>query len=158
MYFASMLTQQSHALYLPRDAREAVARLVATHQRTKTTPIMTPFRRQVDFWLFCIAVALSDDLAMRDGEPRQWGHRFVDTREVQLTDVTYDFLAVVAFEKLGRDPNLVIDPAQIIDVANRLAGAACESVLAQLTSNDLKLTPLDKALVLGRRIAQGEGT
>lgn len=152
MYFAHVLTSRSHSLYLPKDVREDVARLVSTHQRTKTTREMTPFRRQVDFWLLCLGVALAEGLPPRDRSPAAWGYKFVDTREVQLPDEVYNLLAVVAFEGLEHDAERVDDPAQIVDVANGLAGAACPRVLAELTSKDLRRTPLDKALGLARTV------
>lgn len=150
MYFAHILTNRSHSLYLPQEARDDVARLVSTHQRTKTSREMTPFRRQVDFWLLCLGVALADDLQPREGAPATWGYKFVDTREVQLPNEVYNLLAVVAFEQLEHDAERIDDPAQIVDVANRLAGAACPRVLTEVTSRELRRSPLDKALALAR--------
>ena len=86
-----------------------------------------------------------------DGLPSAWGYKFVDTTQVQLPTEIYNLLVVIAFEELGHDADAIDDPAQIIDTANRLAGAACSQVLGELTSKDLRITPLDKALRLARR-------
>ncbi len=150
MYFTHVLTSRSHSLYLPKEARDDVARLVSTHQRTKTTREMTPFRRQVDFWLLCLGIALAEGLPARADSPASWGYKFVDTREVQLPTEVYNLLAVVAFNTLNQDADLVDDAGQIIDAANGLAGAACPRVLEALSSKDLRRTPLDKALALAR--------
>lgn len=148
MYFAQILTNRSHSLYLPQEARDDIARLVSTHQRTKTNREMTPFRRQVDFWLLCLGIALADELEPREGTPASWGYKFVDTREVQLPNEVYNLLAVVAFEQMEHDVERIDDPSRIIDVANSLAGAACPHVLATVTSKELRRSPLDKALAV----------
>ena len=111
---------------------------------------MTPFRRQVDFWLLCLGVAVADDLQPREGSPSAWGYKFVDTREVQLHNDVYNLLAIVAFEQLDHNPDQIDDPARIIDVANSLAGTACSRVLSDITSKELRRSPLDKALAVAR--------
>lgn len=151
MYFAHILTNRSHSLYLPQEVRDDVTRLVSTHQRTKTSREMTPFRRQVDFWLLCLGVALADDLQPREGAPATWGYKFVDTREVQLPNEVYNLLAVVAFEQLEHDAERIDDPTKIMEVANGLAGAASSRVLAEITSKELRHSPLDKALAVAHR-------
>ena len=148
MYFTQLLTSKAHSLYLPIAAREDISRLVSTHQRTKTSRENTPFRRQVDYWLLCLTMALAEGLSPREGPSSSWGYKFVDTREVQLPDPVYDLLAVVAFEVMERDAERVDDPSKVIEVANGLAGAASPKVLRKLMTKDLRLTPLDKALAL----------
>ncbi len=153
MYFSHILTSSRCSLYLPKDAREDIFRLVSAHRQTKTTRQMAPFRRQADFWLLCIGVALAGGLPPLEGSPnppKGWGYKFNDTRDVQLPTEVYNLLSVVAFEALNHDPDRISDPVQIINVANGLAGAACDQVLEKLTSKDLRLTPLDKALELAR--------
>ncbi|MDE0225833.1 MAG: hypothetical protein OXP28_11940 [Gammaproteobacteria bacterium] len=150
MYFAHVLTNRSHSLYLPQEAREDIARLVSAHQRTKASREMAPFRRQVDFWLLCLGVALADDLQPREGAPASWGYKFVDTREVQLPSEIYNLLAIIAFEQMEHDADRIDDPSRIIDAANSLAGAACSHVLAAVTSKELRHSPLDKALTVAR--------
>ena len=150
MYFAHVLTNRSHSLFLPQEARDDITRFVSTHQRTKASREMTPFRRQVDFWMLCLGVALADSLQPREGAPATWGYKFVDTREVQLPNEVYSLLAVVAFEQLEHDAEQIDDPAKIIDVANSLAGAACSRVLAEIASMELRYSPLDKALAVAR--------
>ncbi len=152
MHFAHSLTHRAYSLYLPKEARNGVTHLVSKQQASRTNPKMAPFRRNVDFWLFCLGVALAEGLAPREGSPKDWGYKFVDTREVQLPNEVYKLLTVVAYEELARDADLVEDPAQIINVANRLAGAAYPRVLNELMSKDLRNTPLDKALGLARHV------
>ncbi len=150
MYFSNFLTGRAYSLYLPTQARDGVARLVSKQQRTRTNLHMTPFRRHVDFWLLCVGVGLAEDLKPLEGLPTAWGYKFVDTREVRLRNEIYNFLTVIAFEELARDADRIDDPAQIINAANGLAGAACPQVLSELTSKDLRSTPLNKALRLAR--------
>jgi len=50
------------------------------------------------------------------------------------------------WDALGADHEGIDDPAQIIETANRYAGAGCPVVLEPLASRDLRLTPLTKIL------------
>lgn len=143
-YFASRLSTKTHGLYLPRQSEDDVQRHVRMHQ--SAGPEGAPFRRQLDFWAFSIATALAMGLRPLDQPPSRWGRRFVDTKSVEIADDLCDLLAVVAFHHLGSDHDDIDDPAQIVEIANRYAGAGCPAVLEQLSGRDLRLTPLAKIL------------
>lgn len=146
-YFAQLLTQKAHTLRLPKKHIDDIQRHVIQHQ-TGATAERAPFRRQLDFWAFSIATALANDLEPLERPSTKWGRRFVDTRSVTLPDTLCDLLAIAAFHHLGHQHLEIDDPAQIIEVNNRLAGAGCPIVLEYLEDPDLRLTPLDKALNL----------
>lgn len=150
MYFANVLTSKAHSLYLPKEAREDILKLVSTGQKGKVSRENAPFRRQVDFWLLCLGTAISTGTAGLEEPPSSWGYKFVDTREVQLPNYVYDLLAVVAFDVLKENAEEVDDPRKIIDTANGLAGSACPIVLKAIKSSDLRVTPLTKTLNLMR--------
>ena len=149
-YFAQFLTQKAHTLRLPGNSRDEIQRFVQMHQTTGVE--RAPFRRQIDFWAFSIATALAEDLKPLDAPTSQWGYKFVDTREVDIPEALCDILAIAAFCHLGYEHEDINDPAQIIEVGNRLAGAGCPTVLEQLNSHDLRLTPLDKTLNLAAHL------
>ena len=146
VYFAQLLTQKAYPLRLPRKYSDDVQRRVLQHQAT--TPERAPFRRQLDFWAFSITTAMAQDLAPLDQQSSKWGKRFIDTRNVTIPENLADLLAVIAFHHLGYEHEGIYEPAQVIEVSNRLAGAGCPVVLEHLNSSDLRLTPLDKALNL----------
>lgn len=120
------------------------------HQSTSVE--RAPFRRKLDFWAFSIATALSEELDPLEGPSSKWGDNFVDTRNVDMPEQLCDLLAVAAFHHLGHEHEGIDDPAQIIEVGNCLAGAGCPFVLKEITSKDLRLTPLDKALSLANHL------
>lgn len=148
MHFTHLLTDKAHSLFLPKTVRENVTQLVSTHQKSKASREMAPFRRQVDFWLLCLGVAVSRDMTPLEAAPSTWGYKFIDTTEVELRPEIYNLLVVIGFEYLDRDPERVANPADIIGVANRLVGASCDDVFRELISKDIRLTPLGKALAL----------
>lgn len=90
--------------------------------------------------------AVSTEIDPLQDPPKQWGYKAVDTREVQLTPQHYDLIAVVAFHVLGSDHEGLDDPAVMMDAANRQVGAASPTLISNLMSDDLRLTPLEKAL------------
>ena len=143
-YFALLLTQKAHTLRLPKNSKDDIQRHVQMHQSTSIE--RAPFRRQLDFWAFSIATALAENLDPRDGPTNSWGDPFVSTRDVEMPNTLCDILAIAAFRHLGSEHEGIDDPAQIIEVGNRLAGTGCPIVLEQMGSKDLRLTPLDKAL------------
>ena len=145
-YFAQLLTQKTHTLRFPKNSKDDIQRFVSMHQSTGVE--RSPFRRQLDFWAFSIATALAENLDPLDAPSSKWGDKFVDTRDVEMPEALCDILAIAAFCHLGYEHEGIDDPAQIIEVGNRLAGAGCPAVLEQLNSHDLRLTPLDKALNL----------
>ena len=145
-YFAELLTLKAHTLRLPKNSKEDIQRLVQMHQSASIE--RAPFRRQLDFWAFSIATALAQGLDPLDGPSSKWGDKFIDTREVEMPGTLCDLLAVTAFCHLGFESEEINDPIQIIEIGNRLAGAGCPVVLQHMASEDLRLTPLVKALNL----------
>ena len=143
-HFARLLSQQAHTLRLPQQSEDDVQRHVRMHQ--SASPERAPFRRQLDFWAFSIATALAQGLEPLEGPSSSWGRKFIDTRQVQMSDGLCDLLAVVAFHYLGSDHEDIDDPAQIIEVGNRFAGAGCPVVLDELTNPDFRSTALKKIL------------
>jgi len=145
-YFSGLLAQRAHSLRLPKDSMDEVDRLVLMHQ--SATIERAPFRRKLDFWAFSVVTALAEDLEPREGPSSRWADKFVDTRAVDVPDALADVLAVAAFHHLGSENEGIDDPVQIVEVGNCLAGAGCPVVLKHMTSRDLRVTPLDKALNL----------
>ena len=143
-YFAQLLTEKAHTLRLPKKQHHEVQRYVLQHQ--SSTLERAPFRRQLDFWAFCITTALAHDLTPLDQPSARWGKKFADTRSVNIGDELGDVLAIAAFHHLGYEHEEIDNPAQIIEVNNQLAGAGCPIVLDHLNDPELRLTPLDKAL------------
>ena len=145
-YFTTLLSTQAHTLRLPEQSKDDVERYVLQHQKGGVSPERAPFRRQLDFWAFSIATALAEGSPALREPSSTWGRKFADTRSVQMPDGLCDLLAVLAISQLGPDHDGVDDPAEIIELGNRLAGAGCPEVLARLGNPDLRVTTLDKAL------------
>lgn len=78
--------------------------------------------------------------------PAQSGHKFVDTRSVEMSDELCELLAVVALGTLDPDDEGIEDPSRIIEIANQYAAAGCEELLLRLRDPDLRLSTLDKAI------------
>ncbi len=147
VYFAQLISHKAHPLRLPKRYGDDIHRYVRQHQK-RATPERAPFRRQLDVWAFSIAIAIAQDLRPLDQASSKWGKKFVDTRQVTISDDLADLLAVAAFHYLGYEHEGIDKPAEIIEINNRLAGAGCPAVFDHLSSTDLRLTPLEKALNL----------
>ena len=145
-YFTTLLSSQAHTLRLPDKSKDDIERYVLQHQKGSVTPERAPFRRQLDFWALAIATAMANCTPPLDQPSSSWGRKFADTRSVQMPDGLCEMLAVVALTILGPEQEGIDDPAQIIEVGNRLAGAGCPELLKQLNDPDLRITALDKAL------------
>ena len=144
-----------YRLYLPKEDREKIDRYVLKQQSNQSNRERVPFARQVDFWAFCIVAALAKNLAPLEAPPSRWGKMFIQTSQKILTNDLCSLLIVIAVAKLGHNSEEAIDPKQIIDLANRLAGAGCSFVLKELSENTLRTTPLDRLVELVRAL-QGE--
>lgn len=146
-YFRALLTNRAHSLFLPKRRRDDIQRYVRQHQKGAAgDPEGAPFERQLDFWAFAVATAVARGVAPEESRPSQGGHKFADTRSVELSDDLCELLAVVALGHLGADDEGVEDPARIVEIANRFAAAGCEELLLRLRDPDLRLTTLDKAI------------
>ena len=149
-YFTTLLSAQAHTLRLPEKLKDDIERYVLQHQTGSVTPERAPFRRQLDCWAFAIATAIANGTAPMDKTSSSWGRKFADTRSVQMPDGLCEMLAVVALASLGPEHDGIDDPAQIIELGNRFAGAGCPEVLKRLSQPDLRITTLDKALEFAR--------
>ena len=150
--FASLFLARNYGLVLPRGDEDQIGRYVAMHSSDRGNVERRPFRRQVDFWAFSIAAALAWNLDPKAGPLPQWGKVFIYTGQGILNNDLCSFLAVVAVANLGHDNLEVDEPRQIVDLANRLAGAGCPVVLRELSENSLRTTPLDRAIELARTL------
>lgn len=145
-YFTSLLTSQAHTLRLPRQSKDDIERYVLMHQKGGANIVeRAPFRRQLDFWSFAIVSAIAQGLPPL-GPSSKWGNKFADTRSVEMPDTLCEILSVIAFVTLGTDHEDIDNPAQIVELGNRFAGAGCPELLKQLGNPDLRITVLDKAL------------
>ena len=151
-YFTSRLSAQAHSLRLPKKSKDKIERYVLQHQRGSVSPERAPFRRQLDFWAFAIVSAIASGTPPLQESSANWGQKFVDTRAVQMSDELCQMLAVIALATLGPDHEGINDPAQIIELGNRFAGAGCPKLLKQLSDPDLRTTALDKALEFAKTI------
>lgn len=145
-YFAQLLTHKGHPLRFPKEHSNEVQGYVRQHQTA--SPERAPFRRQLDFWAFSITTAVAQGIPPLEQPSSKWGRRYTDTRSVIFAEPLASLLVVIAFHHLGPKHEGIDDPAQIIEINNRLAGAGCPIVLDHLRSLDLRLTPLEKALTL----------
>lgn len=146
-YYTSLLTSQAHALRLPDQSKNDIERFVLQHQKGGSVTLDTaPFRRQIDFWAFAIASAIAQDLSPLRDPSSKWGRKFADTRAVEMPNGLCELLAIITFVTLGYDHKDIDDPAQIIEIGNRFAGAGCPELLKQLRNPDLRITALDKVL------------
>ena len=146
-YFAQLLSQKAHTLTVPKEYSQDIQRHVR-HRQVSADIERSPFRRQLDFWAFSVAVALSNNLEPLQSPPSSWGVKFIDTRWVELPADLCNLLAVATFHHISkRDTEGAFDdPKEIIDMGNRLAGVGCKLVLESLSSSDFRVTPLEKVL------------
>jgi len=162
-YFAALLSATAYSLRLPRHLRDDVSRYVHQHKKGPANPEQAPFRRQLDFWAYSVAVAISEGLEPVEAKRAKRGHSFVDTRSVQMPEDLCALLAVVAAARLGPEQEGLAEPGQIVEFGNRLAAAGCPLVLKELQDGDLRLTPLDKLrahaeLLFGKSgVVRGDG-
>lgn len=149
--FSERLSSRQYGLVLPKRDKEQIERYVAQSGRDVSVE-RVPFRRQVDFWAFSIATALTMKLEPVEGPPSRWGKVFIYTPQGVMDDDLCALLSVVAIAKMGTDGPDVGDPARIIELSNRLAGAGCPFVLRNLSESPLRTTPLDRAVALARSL------
>ena len=143
-YFTTLLSSQAHTLRLPEGSKDDIERLVLQHQKGSVSPDRAPFRRQLDFWSLAVVSAVALDIPPLGKPSSTWGRKFADTRSVQMPDGVCELLAVVALTILGPEGEGIDEPAQIVELGNRLAGAGCPEVLKRVHDPDLRLTALDK--------------
>ena len=156
-YFRALLTSRAHSLYLPAKWKDDIQRYVRQHQQgASRNPEAAPFGRQLDFWTLALATAVARGLAPVESRPNEGGVKFVDTRQVEMSDELCELIAVVALGTMGPDDEDVEDAARIIEIANQYAAAGCEQLLLRLRDPDLRLSTLDKAIAFATELAQPE--
>ena len=151
-YLTTRLSSQAHTLRLPSQSKDDIVRYVLQHQKGSVSPERAPFRRQLDFWAFAIGSAIAGGTPPLEKPSSSWGRKFADTRSVQMPDGLCEMLAVIALATLGPGHEGIDDPAQIIELGNRFAGAGCPELLKQLNDPNLRTTALDKALDFARML------
>lgn len=152
-YFKALLTARAHSLVLPKKWKDDIQRYIRQHQQGASSNVeAVPFGRQLDFWTLAFTTAVARGIAPLESRPNQWGQKFVDTRQVEMSDELCELLAVVAFGALGPDDEGIEDPARIIELANQYAAAGCEELLLRLRDADLRLSTLDKAIVFAKEL------
>lgn len=149
--FSDLLSSRQCGLVLPKQNKEQIERYVAQSGRDVGVE-RVPFRRQVDFWAFSIATALTMKLEPVEGPPSRWGTVFIYSSQGIMSNGLCSLLAVVATARMRIDSPDVGDPGRIIELSNRLAGAGCPVVLQKLSETSLRTTPLDRAIVLARSL------
>ena len=145
-YFTTVLSGQAHTLRLPDSLKDDIERFVLQHQKGNASAERAPFRRQLDFWALALTVAVKRGMPPLDRPSSTWGKKFADTRSVQMPDTLCDLIAVLGIAYLGSDAEEIDDPAELIELANKLAGAGAPVLLNELRSPTLRLTTLEKAL------------
>ena len=156
-YFATLLCSQAHTLRLPKRCDDDVGRFVRQHQEGSLGPEGAPFRRKLDLWAFSVVTAISRGVAPIQEKSLRWGRKFIDTKSVEMSDELCEMLAVIAMTTLGPDHDDIDDPAAIVELANRLAGAGCPLVIDCLRDPDLRTTPLDKMLEFASELYENAG-
>lgn len=150
--FANLFRARAHGLVLPRENEDDINRFVGMHSGERESVERRPFRRQVDFWAFCIATALALKLEPQQGPAARWGKNFIYTSQGIMNDDLCSLLAVIAVAKLGHHDPEVTEVRRIVDLANRLAAVGCPVVLKRLSDNPLRTTPLDQVLEFARSL------
>ena len=152
--FATRFSGRSYALVLPTNDKAQFERYIAKQSTDSSAGVERfPFRRQVDFWAFSIAIALATNLNPLDGPASRWGTTFIYTSQGILNEDLCSLLAVIAVAKMGHDNPNAMDPSRIIDLANRLAGAGCPIVLKRLSEDALRTTPIDRVIEMARSLS-----
>ena len=137
------------SLTFPREFENEINRIVQMHSGERGSIERRPFRRQVDFWMFCIAVALSDQLAPRDGKYQK--KMFIQTSQDIISEEFCAFLAIIAVAKFSHDSPEAGEVKHIIELANRLAAAGCPLVIQKFKEN-IFTSQLDQAVELARTL------
>ena len=149
--FFNRFSSRQYGLRLPKLHKDQVERYVAQSGRNVSAERI-PFQRQLDFWAFSIVTALTRKLEPLAGTPSQWGTVFIYSSQGIMDNDLCSLLAVVATARMGVDSPDFDDPARIIEMSNRLAGAGCPVVLEYLSKAPLQITPLDRVITLARSL------
>lgn len=150
--FRATFAGRSDGLVLPSAHKDKIETYIAMQSRSRGDIESVPFPRQVDFWTFSICAALAMNLPPKDGSVSRWGTRFICAYQGILDENLSALLAVIATARMGHDHPDVDNPARIIELANRLAGAGCPFVLRKLSEDALRTTPLDRVISLARSL------
>ncbi len=141
-YFRNLLWGKAYTLYIPKDDKDRAERCVQMHSGGGTNPEERPFKRQLDLWAMCVAVAAARDLEPRRGPISRWGRKFVDTRSVPVDEHIAGLLCVLAVSRYGVDSSDALDPGKIVELGNRLAGAGCPILLDRVFDAKRNVYPM----------------
>lgn len=89
-----------------------------------------PFRRKVDFWMLALGASCALDLTPLADSSSSWGGKFVDT--VGLRNLPQHFgglLMTLAISEWGHDDQRLRELSEIVELANRFAGAGAPKLL-----------------------------
>ena len=150
--FSAMFAGRNDRLVLPREDKEKFEKYIGQQSVARGNAEYVPFPRQVDFWVFSICTALAMDLDPRTDPISKWGAGFIYVYQGILSEDVAALLAVVAAAKKGHEHPDVDNPAKIIELANRLAGAGCPMVLEKLAEGSLRTNPLDRVISFARSL------
>lgn len=142
----SMFNATAVSLRVPSELRERIHRYVRQHQGGALIAEQAPFRRQLDLWSAGIAVACAKGLEPRSASSSDWGSKFVDTRSVQLSNKLAELLVTLAASEFGIEDPRLSDPQEVMELANRYAGAGIPVVLEWLEDPGLRQTNIEKVI------------
>ena len=157
-YFQSLLTTKAHSLRLPTEWREDVDRFVRRHQPGVVDPERMPFRRRLDLWAYCVAIAVAEGVRPVSISEATKGYKFKDTASVRMAPELCALLAVAAAAATEADGGDTANPRWIVEYGNRLAAAGCPLVIERLREVDLRLTPLARAHAHARSLLSERDT
>jgi hypothetical protein len=131
-------TDTQHRLFLPAEIRDAAKERWVTQQQAQKRRSIddAPFPRMVDFWFMSIGLAVHRDLAPVE---KISGVMFVqigpNKQDLQkFPEFWTRTLTLLAVNEWGYDDPRCIDPARVIDLANRYAEVGSPVLLGALES------------------------
>ncbi len=105
-------------------------------------PESKPFRRRIDLWGLGLAVALARNLNPYEGSMR----KFIDTRNVDVSEVLATLICTSAVARLGPDHPDIEDASGIVGLANGLAASGTYEVLRWIEQDSLTTTKMTSVL------------
>lgn len=151
---SAMFNATAVSLRFPKDLRARVHRYVRQHQGGALIAEQAPFRRQLDLWAVSVALACAKELEPRPGPSTSWGDKFVDTRGVQLDPSLAELLVIIAAAKYGIDDERLLDPGEVVELANCYAAVGVTDVLKWLEDPGLRQTNIEKVLAGLKEVRQ----
>lgn len=101
-----------------------------------------PFRRRIDLWGLGLAVGLAENLSPFEGDMR----KFVDTRNVEVSEHLAAIIFIAAVSRLGADNPELDDTSTVVATCNRIAGAGVDEILNWFENDSMATTSLTSVL------------